>query len=66
MLKWAEQGRLPDAFLRAGIRRLLRARLSEIGDGDPSLAAERSAPRWNRTPPIRALTCTRSSSSKLR
>jgi len=43
MLKWAEQGRLPDAFLRAGIRRLLRARLGEIGDGDPSLAAERAA-----------------------
>jgi len=43
MLTWAEQGRLPDAFLRAGIRRLLRARLSEIADGDPALAAELSS-----------------------
>ena len=40
MMNWAEQGRLPDAFLRAGIRRLLRARLSEIGDGDPAAAAD--------------------------
>lgn len=29
-LDWTEQGRLPDAFVRAGIRRLLRARLKEI------------------------------------
>ena len=43
MLTWAEQGRLPDAFLRAGIRRLLRARLNEIADHDPSAAADRSA-----------------------
>src|SRR5262245_43966589 len=41
-LQWAEQGRLPDTVLRAGIRRLLRARLSEIGDGDPSAAADLS------------------------
>jgi cyclopropane-fatty-acyl-phospholipid synthase len=40
MLNWAEQGRLPDAFLRAGIRRLLRARLKAIGDGDPAAAAD--------------------------
>jgi cyclopropane-fatty-acyl-phospholipid synthase len=40
MLSWAEQGRLPDAFLRAGIRRLLRARLEEIGDGNPALSAD--------------------------
>ena len=40
MLNWAEQGRLPDAFLRAGIRRLLRARLEEIADGDPAAAAD--------------------------
>ena len=40
MLNLAEQGRLPDAFLRAGIRRLLRARLSEIGDGDAAAAAD--------------------------
>jgi len=42
MLNWAEQGRLPDAFLRAGIRRLLRARLNEIADADPCAAAELS------------------------
>ena len=40
MLTWAEQGRLPDAFLRAGIRRLARARLKEIADGDPAAAAD--------------------------
>jgi len=40
MLNWAEQGRLPDTFLRAGIRRLLRARLREIADGNPAASAE--------------------------
>ncbi len=29
-LDWTEQGRMPDAFIRAGIRRLLRARLKQI------------------------------------
>jgi cyclopropane-fatty-acyl-phospholipid synthase len=42
-LQWVEQGRVPDAFVRAGIRRLLRERLVEIRDGDPAAAAELSA-----------------------
>lgn len=42
-LQWIEQGRVPDAFVRAGIRRLLRRRLLEIGDGDPAASAELSA-----------------------
>ncbi len=29
-LDWTEQGRMPDAFIRAGIRRLVRGRLKEI------------------------------------
>jgi cyclopropane-fatty-acyl-phospholipid synthase len=29
-LDWTEKGRLPDRFVRAGIRRLLRARLRQI------------------------------------
>ena len=32
-LNWTEQGRMPDAFIRAGIRRLIRARLNEISAG---------------------------------
>lgn len=39
-LNWAEQGRLPDPMLRAGIRRLLKARLAEIQCGDTEAAAE--------------------------
>ena len=35
-----EQGLVPDAFVRAGIRRLLRTRLAEIADSDPAAAAE--------------------------
>jgi cyclopropane-fatty-acyl-phospholipid synthase len=35
-LDWAEQGLLPDALIRAGIRRLCRARLRELADGDPA------------------------------
>ncbi|MCA9547354.1 MAG: class I SAM-dependent methyltransferase, partial [Myxococcales bacterium] len=35
-----EQGRIPDAVIRAGIRRLLARRLAELGD-DPVAAAER-------------------------
>ncbi|WP_018879534.1 cyclopropane-fatty-acyl-phospholipid synthase family protein [Thioalkalivibrio sp. ALE9] len=31
MIEWAEQGRLPDTFVRAGIRRLLAERLRESG-----------------------------------
>jgi cyclopropane-fatty-acyl-phospholipid synthase len=37
---WAEQGRIPDALIRAGIRRLCRARLRELADGDPEAQAE--------------------------
>jgi len=33
-IDWIEQGRVPDAMVRAGIRRLLRERLAAIGDGD--------------------------------
>ncbi len=33
-LDWTEQGRMPDALIRAGIRRLLRTRLSEIRADD--------------------------------
>jgi len=35
-IAWAERGWVPDALLRAGIRRLLRARLDQVGCGDPS------------------------------
>ena len=38
-LDWAEQGLLPDALIRAGIRRLCRSRLRELGDGDPAAQA---------------------------
>lgn len=38
-IDWVEQGLVPDAFIRAGIRRLCEQRLREIGAGD----AERSA-----------------------
>jgi cyclopropane-fatty-acyl-phospholipid synthase len=38
-LNWVEQGLVPDRVVRLGIRRLLKERLAEIGDGD----AERSA-----------------------
>ena len=40
-LAWAEQGRVPDAMLRAGIRRLLRQRLDEIEAHDCEAAAGR-------------------------
>ncbi len=39
-IDWVEQGRVPDSFIRAGIRRLLKQRLREIGDGDIGIAAE--------------------------
>ena len=39
-LAWAESGRLPDALLRAGIRRLLRQRLASIDAADCEQAAE--------------------------
>jgi cyclopropane-fatty-acyl-phospholipid synthase len=40
-IDWIEQGLVPDAVIRAGIRRLLKQRLAEIGDNDAELAAER-------------------------
>ena len=42
-INWVEQGLVPDAVIRAGIRRLCEQRLSEIGAGDcesASLATE--------------------------
>lgn len=36
---WTEQGYLPDAMVRAGIRRLSRQRLDEIGADDPEKSA---------------------------
>jgi cyclopropane-fatty-acyl-phospholipid synthase len=38
-IDWVEQGRIPDAFVRAGIRRLLRARLSQLQAADAAAAA---------------------------
>jgi cyclopropane-fatty-acyl-phospholipid synthase len=38
-IEWTEKGRIPDALVRAGIRRLLRQRLGEIGAGDAEHAA---------------------------
>ncbi|HET9206314.1 MAG TPA: cyclopropane-fatty-acyl-phospholipid synthase family protein [Burkholderiaceae bacterium] len=40
-LEWTERGMVPDAVVRAGIRRLLRQRLDEIGADDSARAAER-------------------------
>ncbi|KAB2311610.1 class I SAM-dependent methyltransferase [Betaproteobacteria bacterium SCN2] len=39
-LNWVEQGKVPDALVRAGIRRLCRQRLAETGGGDCEHAAE--------------------------
>ena len=39
-IDWVEQGRVPDTFIRAGIRRLLKQRLREIGANDIGIAAE--------------------------
>jgi cyclopropane-fatty-acyl-phospholipid synthase len=36
---WVEQGLLPDRVVRLGIRRLLKERLVEIGDGDAEASA---------------------------
>lgn len=38
-IEWTERGMLPDAVVRAGIRRLLRQRLDEIGADDAARAA---------------------------
>jgi len=40
-VSWTEQGLVPDSVIRAGVRRLLRQRLAEIGAGDAQAAAER-------------------------
>ncbi|WP_198969041.1 SAM-dependent methyltransferase [Xylophilus sp. ASV27] len=42
-IRWVEQGRLPDAVVRAGIRQLLRERLQEIAADDPARSAELTA-----------------------
>jgi cyclopropane-fatty-acyl-phospholipid synthase len=39
-IDWVEQGRVPETFVRAGIRRLLRERLEEIHAGDAAIAAD--------------------------
>ncbi|MBS0447056.1 MAG: class I SAM-dependent methyltransferase [Proteobacteria bacterium] len=41
-IAWTERGVLPDAVVRAGIRRLLQARLDEIDADDAEAAARRS------------------------
>ncbi len=41
-IRWTEQGVLPDAVVRAGIRRLLRERLAEIGADDAAASAEQA------------------------
>ncbi|MEP7302243.1 MAG: class I SAM-dependent methyltransferase, partial [Caldimonas sp.] len=38
-LNWVELGLVPDRVVRLGIRRLLKERLAEIGDGDAEAAA---------------------------
>ncbi|AUB80109.1 SAM-dependent methyltransferase [Candidatus Thiodictyon syntrophicum] len=40
VIRWVEQGRVPDAMTRAGIRALLRQRLATLPTGDCALAAE--------------------------
>ncbi|RYF77313.1 MAG: class I SAM-dependent methyltransferase [Comamonadaceae bacterium] len=42
-LRLAEQGRLPDAVMRAGIRQLLRERLQELHSGDAQATAALTA-----------------------
>jgi cyclopropane-fatty-acyl-phospholipid synthase len=42
-LRWAEQGYLPDALIRLGIRRLTRERLKEIDSDNAEAGAERAA-----------------------
>jgi len=39
-INWVEQGRVPDALVRAGIRRLLKERLEEIQADDAAVAAD--------------------------
>ena len=51
---WIEQGMVPDSVIRAGIRRLLRQRLTEIKAADTTAAAEMSA--TNGAPVVRPRT----------
>lgn len=39
-LSWVERGLVPDRLIRAGIRRLCRQRLLQVGNGDCELTAE--------------------------
>jgi cyclopropane-fatty-acyl-phospholipid synthase len=39
-IDWVEQGRVPDSLIRAGIRRLLRARLAQLHANDAQRSAE--------------------------
>jgi len=41
LLEWTEQGRIPDAVIRAGIRRLCRQRLAQIDAHDIEASARR-------------------------
>ncbi|MEF8793085.1 SAM-dependent methyltransferase [Thiohalorhabdus sp.] len=41
-IDWMERGHLPDAVIRAGIRRLLRQRLAEEADGSPEQRLNRN------------------------
>lgn len=40
VVNWVEQGYVPDPVVRVGIRRLLKARLAELQDGDPAVTAD--------------------------
>jgi len=42
-IDWSERGRVPDAFIRVGIRRLLKDRLRTLGDRSPEAARIRTA-----------------------
>ncbi|SFE10681.1 SAM-dependent methyltransferase [Paracidovorax konjaci] len=41
-IRWVEKGLLPDPFVRHGIRRLLKDRLTELRSGDSAAAAEQT------------------------
>ena len=42
-IRWVEQGYLPDRVVRAGIRRLLRARVLELESADAEITADRTS-----------------------
>jgi len=42
-INWTEQGLVPDSFIRAAIRQLLRSRLAQLRPDDPEHAAEVTA-----------------------